>query len=174
MVAISIRPLSAEDAREFLAVVLDSEQELLPWVTTPLRVRSLADANREVSIILPEPLNGPARYGAFIERDLVGSGKLMLVDRDQLKVEVGVWIAPRARRQRVGVRLVKGCVHAAFDGGALEVVLRCSPLNIPSRKMLESAGGVLAGPSGQRSLVGGSRGESLVFRFSQNIGRDGA
>ena len=72
MVAISIRPLSAEDAREFLAVVLDSEQELLPWVTTPLRVRSLADANREVSIILPEPLNGPARYGAFIERDLVG------------------------------------------------------------------------------------------------------
>ena len=32
MVAISIRPLSAEDAREFLAVVLDSEQELLPWV----------------------------------------------------------------------------------------------------------------------------------------------
>ena len=137
------------DGAKYYAAIVESVQELKPWMPW---------ARQELSVEVQEENIRRARV-AFLNRSdlrlllflkgtetLVGSSGLHRIDWSVPKFEIGYWIRTGFTMQGYATEAVRGIVAFAFeDLSAKRVEIRCASENRPSARVAERAGFRLEG-----------------------------
>ena len=85
-------------------------------------------------------------FGLWLDRSLVGGTLFPTINMRTGIAEIGVFLAAPARGRGIVTEAVKSLVDHAFDDlGMRRVEWRCSPANLPSRKIPKKLGFTLEG-----------------------------
>lgn len=103
---------------------------------------------------LPEGYVPSSFLFAFVGPKLVGQVMIRHHLNDFLRRiggHIGYGVVPSERRQGFGSRMLKESLPIAAVLGIDKVLVTCDTTNLPSRKIIEGAGGVFEGLSPQQS-----------------------
>jgi RimJ/RimL family protein N-acetyltransferase len=157
------------DGPEMHAAVMESRDELLPWMDWPKRHETPEDSEERMrlsrvrfmertDLLLLLFLKGTSK--------LVGGSGLHRMDWSVPRFEIGYWCRPRFVGNGYVTEAVRGITTFAFGHlGARRVEIRCDSLNRRSAKVAERAGYTLEGEL-RNAEVGADGGLRNVLVFS--------
>lgn len=94
----------------------------------------------------------------------LGACALVAVDHENLVAEVGYWVAPWARGQRVASRATRLLADWAFNhAGFQRLELNIDPVNAASCAVAESLGCEREGVLASKAVVGGERRDMALY-----------
>jgi RimJ/RimL family protein N-acetyltransferase len=137
---LELRPLHAGDGGALFTCVSNNTAYLSEWLDTPSRLRTVELA--EVAAVQRRDGQKPARYGAFSSDELVGSIKVIELPDSPDQVELGIWVSSEFSGRGVGKWMMSTLIALMFREGKTNVVLRHSPKNLASARLILGVGGV--------------------------------
>ena len=165
---LQIRSPMPGDGPELHAAVVESLDELTPWMPWPREHRTVQDSEasaRQARVRFLERTE--LRMHLYLKgtRTLVGSSGLQRIDWRVPKFEIGYWCRTRFAGRGYTTEAVRGITAFAFDAlGAKRVEIRCDPLNQASARVAERAGFRLEGELRNDDVgTGGNPRNTLVF-----------
>jgi len=130
--------MTSSDAEELFRAVQDNSSFLLPWVTTPLRIRDIDSARIHVATKLSNGM--PARHGAFDEGRLLGSVRLIEAVPQATEYEIGIWRVRDACPHGLAKWMLGRAICAAFGYGASRVIVQHAVSNSRAALMIGGFG----------------------------------
>lgn len=166
MPLLEIRQLGPYDEAAFLDGFKAWEDEEPDWhsfawtkgMSHDEHLRILDDEHHGINIA-PDRVPHTMLYG-FLDGVIVGRCSIRHTLNDYLRQiggHLGYGVAPPFRRQGCGKQLFRAGRELLKNLGNTEALMSCAPDNIPSRKLIENAGGILIDevidPSDQRPTL---------------------
>lgn len=158
-----LRELLGADAADVALACQDVETQR--WLPLP-RAYTEATAAEFISSIAPAQQRGGDGVVRAVERGgrLVGCVDLKHTDWAARTTETGYWVAPWARRQRVGSTATRALASWALTSGGIErVELLAATGNRGSQRVAEAAGFVREGVARNAGYVHGGRVDLVVY-----------
>lgn len=143
---------SADYADSWLAAIqaFSEAGELGFWTlpTVPTDIVSYLERTEKAArgVDLPEGWVPNTTYWLIADGRFVGHANLRHELNDWLRERgghIGYYIAPKERRKGYGSLILRLVLEKARERGLEKVLLTCDEDNLPSRKIIEAAGGVL-------------------------------
>ena len=137
---IRLRPWDLGDAPAVTAACQDPE--IPRWTVVPSKYRE-RDAREFISGTAMDLANGRELALAIVDADdrLLGALGISNFDWNDLKAEIGYWMAADARRRGVGARATRMLAEWALTSLGLErLELLAHPDNVASQRLAERAG----------------------------------
>jgi RimJ/RimL family protein N-acetyltransferase len=161
-----LRPPSEADISDIVEACSDPlTQRWLPGLPAPYTAQN---AHLFVTTIAPGLADKGGRTWSVLDAGterLLGNVGLPRVEKTSGVAEVGYWVAPWARGQRVATRAAKAATRWAFEHGMGRVELMTDPANVRSQRVAIAAGFVRESVRvGADILRDGTRGDLICWR----------
>ena len=162
---VTLRSFAPHDAGAVFAACQDPD--IQRWTTVPvpyLEEHARGFVTDYASSQWTKRAGAPFAVVSADDDRLLGSCGLVSVDADALVGEVGYWIAPRARGQKVAQRAARLlCDWALGDGGLARVELLVEPDNLASCAVAEQIGCEREGVLRSRMVLRGVRRDTVMY-----------
>ena len=134
---LTLRPWQLSDAERVFHICQDPKVQEYTTVPVPYRRE---DATAFIERNTPAGPEAGYAYACVVNGEVVGSASLHNLNNFDHVVELGYWVSPEARGNRIATRASKMLVAFAFSSGARRVQAFTLPENEGSRRTLLAAG----------------------------------
>lgn len=105
----------------------------------------------------------------FYDNTFVGSVGIVRFDYTSETAELGYWIGEKFWKKGIGTEAISVLIDYAFNTlKAHRLVIKCNPLNMPSRKLAEKAGFTLDGILRSHAKINGQYTDKCFYSLLKN------
>jgi len=132
---LQMRPARLADAAEMFALIEQNRQYLRRWLPFVDHTLQVADSEEFLAVVEEHADRNPV-YMIRFHGKLVGLVGFKDTDYDNLRTEIGYWLAEGYQRKGIMTACVRTLVNFAFDEmGLNRVQIRCAVENVPSKNI---------------------------------------
>ncbi|MNX35056.1 putative ribosomal N-acetyltransferase YdaF [compost metagenome] len=132
---LELRALEHAHAESWFAALDANREYLNPWIRTPARAQTLADAHAYMERCVNARLDGTGHFfGIWQAGSLIGEVLLFAIRREDRQGEVGYWLAEAMQGRGIITRACRAIIDFGFaDLGLHRLELRCGSENLRSQ-----------------------------------------